>query len=271
MKEKHFLDTTVLRALLTSEKKVKDYYTSCLTGQKYICKYIRMEYFRGFIANCIQFYFLLTMPSVGTLAEAISIWSNKFGSRKPKNILTMISNLLNQGGIKNSKQRMEKRLADYIRRLISKTYSNFSSIGNDATHCIKGRIKMAFNPKDIDTSFHGFLDAVSDKEAHLKCKVEKFLKQTHVSELSKLVEKKDIKLEAKKDGFNKLVERIPTIQETKITCAYCSKLGDLIIALIYSKEWQLEHTDYSFDYICEILKKRHFRHSNDTKLLLESE
>lgn len=86
MRIKHNLDTSVLRPLLTSPHKVKEYYRKELSGSKYITDYVRMEFLRGYIKSCIDFYFLLAMPQYTSFSEVLSVWSNKFAIREHKNI-----------------------------------------------------------------------------------------------------------------------------------------------------------------------------------------
>lgn len=263
MKIRHNLDTSVLRPLLTSPNKVKKYYEQELKYDKYISNYVRMEFLRGYIKSCIAFYFLLAMPQYDSFDEVLHIWSNKFAVREHKNIEIMISNLIKANECQNDKEKMLKYIADYIRRLIGKSFYKFKSIGNDRTYCRKGTIKFEFDPEQINKSFQDYLNKLSDNLEYKNCKINKFIKDIHKKELEQLIEQKSIKLDVKKEGFEKLIVCIEKIGEKDITCSYCSQLGDVVVALLNSIGWRIEHTDYSFDYLCSILDLEHKRHPYD--------
>jgi hypothetical protein len=175
MKEKHFLDTSVVRPLMTSPKKVKNYYTDKLKGEKYICDYVKMEFFRGYIKSLIDFYFLLAMPQYNSFSDVLHVWSNKFQIREHKNIEIMIANLLEFKGCLDNKEKSLKVIADYIRRLIGKLNNKFKMIGNDNTYCAKGKTKFIFNPFSLDESLRNFFDVIKDNEQYKKCQINNFI------------------------------------------------------------------------------------------------
>lgn len=268
MKEKHFLDTSVLRPIFTSPPKVKEYYASALKGEKYTCEYVKMEFLRGYIQSSIDFYFLLAMPQYNSFSDALHVWSNLFSIRKHKNIEIMIANLLKFNECLDNKVRSLRILADYIRRLIGKLHLSLKNIGNDNTYCIKGKLKLQFNPAELDESLRSFVNILKDNKQYKNCKINEFIKQKHKSDIEGIIEKADkINELGNKEGFNKIVESLKSLGEKDITCAYCSKIGDAIIALLSDANWSLEHTDNSFNYLCEILNKKHSIHPYDKTIM----
>lgn len=220
MKIKHNLDTSVLRPLLTSPKKVKDYYAEELKNEKYVSDYVRMEFLRGYIKSCINFYFLLAMPQYNSFSEVLNIWSNKFAQREHKNIEIMVSNLLDANHCEADKDKMLKYLADYIRRLIGKSFYKFKGIGNDNTYCIKGKTKLAYDPNNINVSFKNYLELLANNQEYKKCKINFFLKNLHKASMDLLIENKTLSLESDRDGFDKIIIRLEGISQKDITCAY---------------------------------------------------
>lgn len=271
MNEKHFLDTSVLRPILTSSPKVKKYYNSALKGGKYTCEYINMEFLTGYIRSTIEFYFLLAMPQYGSFAEALYVWTHRFGERKHKNIETMIANLLESGECVDDKQKSLRILADYIRRLIGKLYNSFKRIGNDNTYCTKGKLKLQFDPVKLDETLRSFVDRISDKEQYENCNINRFVKQINKNDIAEIIKKAhEISVPRDRKGFDKIIKNLkPLINEDnkEITCFHCAKIGDAIIALLSNPSWCLEHTDYSFNYLCDILGKRHSIHPYDVKIM----
>ena len=271
MNEKHFLDTSVLRPILTSPPKVKEYYDSVLKGEKYTCEYVRMEFLRGYIKSSINFYFLLAMPQYTSFSDVLNIWSNKFQIREHKNIEVMIANLFEFNECLNNRDKSLRVLADYIRRLIGKLHHSLKKIGNDSTYCTKGELKLEFNPVELDESLRSFVNILQDNKQYKNCKINEFIKQKHKDDIKRIIEIADkINELGNKKGFDKIVESLKSLSEKEITCAYCSKLGDAIIALLSDVNWSLEHTDYSFNYLCEILNKKHSIHPYD-KIIMDSQ
>ena len=269
MKEKHFLDTSVLRPLLTSPKKVKNYYLQKLKGEKYICDYIKMEFLRGYIKSLIDFYFLLSIPHYN-ISEVLHVWSQKFQIRDHKNIVVMISNLLEFRGCIDNKEKSLRAIADYIRRLIGKLNENFKSIGNDNTYCKKGKTKLNFLPHSINESFRSFFDTIKDNEQYKMCKINDFIYEKHKNDIQKLIENAEkVKNSGNREGFDKIIRSLNKLSSKKITCSGCSKLGDAVISILVDNDMILEHTDYSFTYLCTILNKRHNLHPND-KLIMDN-
>ena len=268
MKEKHFLDTSVLRPILTSPLNVKEYYDSVLKGEKYTCEYVNMEFLRGYIKSVINFYFLLAMPQYKSFSDVLHIWSNKFQIREHKNIEIMIANLLKSNECFNDKEKSLRILAEYIRRLIGKLHVSFKKIGNDNTYCTKGKLKLKFNPENLDKCLRTFVDILSDNNEYKKCKINQFLKQKHKNEITKILKKAEkINDLGNKEGFEKIIKSLRSLSEKEITCKYCSSLGDAIIALLSDPNLTLEHTDISFNYLCKILNKKHNIHPYDNKIM----
>jgi hypothetical protein len=123
-KEKHFIDTSVARPIISSSSKVKEYYKNNLPGKLYYCTYIKMEIIRGYIIPCINFYFTFKMPNVESISDALSLWNQKFNPREIKAVTSMFASLLskNDFDFNSLKEKDEAafRVGEYIRRLIEK-------------------------------------------------------------------------------------------------------------------------------------------------------
>lgn len=173
---KSFLDTSVLRPLLTSSKRVKKYYEATLHDKRYYCAYIRMEFLRGYISSCIDFYFLLSMPQYETFSDALLVWSNRFQVRSHKNMEIMLANIISYRNLSDDKEGSRRAIADYIRRLVGKLHLLCKDIGQDSTHCPKGILKIDFNPEEIEDSLRDFQTKIKDKNAYLNCRINYFVK-----------------------------------------------------------------------------------------------
>lgn len=271
--EKHFIDTSVLRPILISHPKVKRYYKSKLRGDKYICEYVSMEFLRGYIKSVVGFYLLLNMPQYENFSDALYVWSNKFAIREHKNIEIMLSNLFEENKCGNDKEKSKRILADYIRRLIGKLNTGFKKIDHDNISCAKGRIELNYDPKNIDKCFRVFYEALSNNGWHKECKINDIVRmyEKEIFEIIKKADEISASHSGNKKGFERIVEKLKELSEKEkmITCAFCATLGDVVIVLLSETKWILEHTDYSFNYLCEILDKNHRCHPNDTKIINE--
>jgi hypothetical protein len=268
LSEKHFIDTSVMRPLISSSSVVKEYYKQELTENLYYCSYIKMEFIRGFINPAISFYFTLRMPNIHSISDAISLWSQKFQTRELKAILSMFSGLLEGQRFDfndlKEKEKASQRVADYIRRILSIIPNKFKDIGVETKLCAKSNLDLEFLPNDLDNSFRTFLDKFNSK-SQINCNLHLFIPR-HQKEINKIIANKNLVVSGSKpDGFQKIVEELSS--QIKCNCTTCMRIGDLIIALISPKEMRMEHTDYSFDYLMLLLNKRHFRHPSEHQLI----
>jgi len=73
----------------------------------------------------------------------------------------------------------------------------------------------------------------------------------------------------KAQGFQKIaknLERIFAENGDPCSCRMCGNIGDAVIALDCPRDMQLEHTDYSFDFLCPPIKQLHKLRPSDLKL-----
>lgn len=267
---KHFLDTSVLRPLISSTKKYKKYYKEELSGTMYICDYIYMEFIKSFIRPIINFSFLLSCPNIETLGDAYHLWSHKFNTREIKVMMNFIADLLNNRNVDKNKlsdkENIEKVLFyidDYIQRILLFIPYKFKNTGNDNTRCTKVNFVKEINYENLKDSLKDFNEKFNDKNNFKECNVYNMMLNKKKNIIDNIMQNGDLKiLNSDPKGFIKIVKEIKNISE-KISCAKCSKLGDLIIAILCPSDMRLEHTDYSFDYLMSILEKTHKRHPSE--------
>jgi hypothetical protein len=267
--EKHFVDTSVLRPLISSSSVVKKYYNEKFGGKVYYCSYVKMEFIRGYIIPTISFYFTLRLPKITCISDAISLWSQKFQTRELKAVLSMLSGLLSNHNFDfndlNNKELALQRIADYIRRILTIVENKYKDIGIERTLCSKSILNINFDPINIDVSFKEFIDAFSKKDWK-SCNINSFLIKNK-NLINKIIEYKEIDIpNSNPEGFIKIIEELET--EKNNTCKRCKLIGDLVISIISPKDMKLEHTDYSFDYLMTIFEKDHFRHPSEQKLII---
>lgn len=230
-----------------------------------------MEFIRGFLIPCMNFHGCLLLPNVKSVSDALSLWSNNFHSRELKSVFHLFSNLLANRDIDynsfKDKMLAAHYISDYIRRIYSYIDRSIKDTGNDKNLCYRMSTSLDLDNNDIDV-FKDFIESFLHSDNSRKCGISIFLKNSQPT-ISEIIKKKDIKIKgATKTGFSTIVDSLEKLpKDNKISCTNCSKIGDLIIGLLSPKSMQLEHTDYSFDFICTILEKDHRRLDSESTVL----
>ncbi len=219
----------------------------------------------------MNFHGSLLLPNIKSISDALSLWSNNFHTRELKSVFHLFSKLLSNRDLDYNSFK-DKNLAahfisDYIRRIYSYINRSIKDTGND-----KGMCHRMSSPLDLDNNseyvFNDFIKFFLDPENSKKCRINIFLDNNRKS-IDAIIGQKDIKVTgSNKSGFSTIttsLEQLPS--NNKISCTNCSKIGDLIIGLLSPNSMQLEHTDYSFDFICTILNKDHRRLNSETTVL----
>jgi hypothetical protein len=141
----------VLRQLVVSTTKVKKYYGKNLNGERYVSHYVQMEFTRGFIINCMQFYAKVVMPGSNGYQDALQLWSNLHQSRAVKSVVSLASAVhasLDQttaARFITDKSFQANRLSHLITRLIAKA-KNHKSPGSNDDLCFRSNYRLAYDP-----------------------------------------------------------------------------------------------------------------------------
>ena len=93
---KRFLDTSVLRPVLLGSAAYKQYFESQFRNdRRYVSKYVLMEFKRSYISKILNFYFVLDMPYMEMVGDAITFWSNAYKTSDLKAIIQFIAEIIN--------------------------------------------------------------------------------------------------------------------------------------------------------------------------------
>lgn len=278
-KEQRFLDTSVLRHLLAGSTKYKNYFKDqFLENQLLLSKFIKMEFLRSYICNILNFYFLLDQPDIESVADAASVWSDKFKKSELKAILSLLGNLLSDHKY-NFKSKVDKEWAlsaigYYVNRLNLKLMNTFKDVGKDNTRCRRGTIQFKpYLSKNRSDMYEDFLKEFNNlKKNRHKCKIEHFFLTKFNSQMMAYIENsKNIKNPSKPENkgflmicekFKKMLEKGPSI----FTCKFCEGIGDAVIALDALRNIRLECVDHAFDHLCPPISQPYFKHPSQTKL-----
>lgn len=278
-KEKYFLDTSIVRPYLQSSNPYKQYLKTIFRKNPlYITKYVKMEYYRGYLRNLLDFYFHLSMDSIKTFGDAIFIWNHTFQSRKHKVISEFVANLFNTHTL-NMKDMNDKSnaliiLATYIKRMAIKIKRSFRDIGKDETKCARANILLeGISVGDnIADKFYNFIQEFDNvTKCRSQCTIDIFFLKKYKAETiicAEYLKKLNNQKRPENAGFVKIVSALENaMNNNKFSCHLCGIIGDAVIALEAPRDMRLEHTDHSFDHLCNIVNQPHYKHPHETALV----
>lgn len=277
--EKHFLDTSVARSFLLGSGNYRDYFKKQLgTERLYISSFVLMEFKRSYICQILNFYFLLHMPNVQTIGDAIQVWSNKFKSSELKAVLQLISQLLSLRTLDfneiRDKQKALRAIGQYVKRVEMKARRLFINIGKNETRCTRATLALKYQDQvDFTESFRIFLYNFNETgECSVKCRVNHFFinrNKIYIESFAKHSSQLSNPKSAENKGIVNISEKLKSAMQGKLafSCKLCEEIGDAVIALEAPRDMRLEHTDYSFDHLCPIIGQPHYRHPSESAVI----
>lgn len=164
------------------------------TEPLYISKFVLMEYKRGLLYDLVEFCVSLKHDGIKTLSDAISLWSNKFESRKVKNVLVFTGQLFETRRLKQDnyqdKEKAFLELARVIKRMEQQFCRRFKDTGDDATRCSRALVKFTFRPESALADLEKFIEGIDDVDYHRsQCEIASFLLTRHKAEVVACVAK----------------------------------------------------------------------------------
>lgn len=273
--DKHFLDSSVTQPMLFGSEVYREYFKKHFGDERlYISNYVQMEFLRSFVIPLLNFYFTLDLPNIRTISDALALWSNSFKTRELKAIIRLMSIIFRAHVLDFSdpkdKEKALREIGRIIRRCYAKIKRRFHNIGDRGTRCERARIELrqrpGVNDKQVFSDFQGsFLDLT---RCQSNCALKRFLCERYKSEVERYAKAAgSIRSSGSKEnvGFVKISEKLNQVlqKNTNISCKLCEMIGDAVIALEAPDNMLLEHTDYSFDHLCELINKPHRRHPSE--------
>lgn len=275
---KHFLDTSVARKILLGSAAYRKYFDSQFGKEPcYASAYVAMEVRRSFLRHAIAFYAMLQLPHMKSVADAISLWSNKFRSSELKAIMDLIAELMRMHALKGDsvgdKRKVIQALGCYIVRIDTKLRRNFKYPGRDTTHCARAEAALTWKEnEDIGQALDRFVRAFDDVETcRNKCSIDNFFLRryrTEVERYGKIASK--LPENSESCGFHNIVSELEEVLQegaSVCSCKRCEAIGDAVIALDAPRDMRLEHIDKSFNHLCPPVGQDHFHHPSEAAML----
>ena len=277
--DKHFLDSSVVRPLLLGSEAYKRYFKDYFGEDRiYVSNYIQMEFLRSFILPILNFYFILDLPNVDTISDALAVWSNRFKASEQKAVTQLVSVIFRTRvydfSSSKDKEKALRAIGQIVMRYYAKLKGAFQSVGDRGTRCERAKVALKQKRGMTDkATFQGFLnDFLNLEKCQNKCAIERFLCERYKSEIEGYVIYASSLSSPKSQeniGFTRISEKLNQIlqKETTTSCRLCEAIGDAVIALGTPQNMLLEHTDYSFDQLCELINKPHHRHPSEISVV----
>jgi hypothetical protein len=278
--QKHFLDSSVARAVLLGTQEHKRYFKEQFAkGVCYVSPYVQMEIRRSYLGNIISFYFTLNLPTIPSYGDALKLWANKFKGSEIKAVLQLAGELANAHRIDQSRPRDKPAallaLGLYIKRLDQKLRGQFRNVGRDSARCARAVVELHLSQATMAEGLRLFLDAFEDVEGcRSKCRIDKFLLERHRQAIEAYVEQAEhLPRNNETRGFLGIVKSLNEVLSAgpdACSCKRCESVGDAVIALDAPSDMQLEHTDNSFDYLCPPLGQPHRKHPSEIAVVTQA-
>ena len=277
---KHFLDTSVARPVITSSRKYQSYFNEYFgTDSMYVSPYVQMEFVRSLISKLVDFYFTLDMPNMDTIGDAFSLWSDKFRTSELKAVIQLASELIGTRGYDLSdpkdKPKALRAIAQVVERLVTRWKYRFKNVGIDNTRCeralIAYRLQGQAPTREMLERFQTDFNDV--KRCRGRCRIDLFFLKRHTSMEHYITYASQLSNPTRPEnfGFTKIAEKLKgVLQENRMSCSVCEKIGDAVIALEAPNNMQLEHTDHSFDHLCDVIGQPHYKHPSQTMVTRNS-
>lgn len=279
MKDKHFLDTSILIPMIMGSDIFKVYCKKQFGDDAlYISKYVQMEFRRSQFLKIIAFYSILDQPEVYTIEDAASIWSNNFSPGDLKPVMRLLGHLakirhfdMNE---RRDKRKALRAIEFYLIRLDIKLRKLCKEIGSNNTRCLRATIQLDTKSgpinADVFRKFHKLFSDVA--QCRSKCRVDRFILDRFKTEVQNYINQAKLISNPKHIGnkgfvkmadvLNKIISKGPYV----CTCKLCEKIGDAIIALEVQYGMRIEHLDHSFNHLCPPINKLNRIHPSEKAL-----
>lgn len=274
---KSFLDSSIVRPCLLAARVYRDFLASQIPGpRRYVSNFVLMEVRRGLICPLIDFYFVIDLPTIHTLGDALTFWSEQFAIREMKTVLQFAGQLFTDGGLDTAapkdKRKGMGRLASLVERLDCRLVDEFTNTGVDSARCARAAVEFDWEAADHPAVLRRFRERFGDEEGcRARCRIDHFLFKRYRREVVKLSDHAaSVNPNRDSAGFRSIDEELNRIQAggpAACSCKRCERIGDAVIALDAPRYMQLEHTDHSFDYLCPPIGQPHRKHPSQSAVV----
>jgi hypothetical protein len=274
VREKHFLDTSVLRPLLLGSTAYRQHLSGLFpANSRYISIYVQMEMRRSFIRSLVAFYSVLQMPTVFSIQDAITLWSNEFKQSRLKAIIQLVAQILGTHDLNFSQEKDKEKasivLASYIIRFESKLHQSFKDPGQDTTRCTRALVRLPYYADDVSRGLQEFAQQFDDTNyCRDNCSIDHVLLRRYSAQVKSIIDVANSTASNNDTrGFLAIANQLAIIVEKgpgACSCHRCEKIGDAVITLETPRDMLLAHLDNSFNYLCPPVGQGHSQPLSET-------
>jgi hypothetical protein len=253
---KSFLDTSTVHKLQLGPAIQRAYLAKAIPHNWYINNYVRMEFYRRVIIECVEIYFESGDPIYTSLGDVFNSYAERFG-RAPKLAAAVMANMETDGYSLSSpadKEALRQKLQDFAFTMALQISETFRNMGKDPTRCsrVPHPIRLPRNASQREAVLRSAaLTFTMDHECRKRCTVQHlFESQPYKGKLHA------IRATATNDGnLERIRKAIDTAYKdpSAITCRSCGKMGDAIIASSLDATWKLHSMDGAHRLISEAI------------------
>jgi len=180
--------------MLFGSQAYKQYFASQFDDNpRYISAYVQMELKRSYLRNLVDFYFTLHLPTLQTISDTFSFWSNRFRGSELKAALQLAADLFAGQRLDLARPRDKATalhiLGVYIRQVELKLRRRFTDLGKDSTRCARAVVPFKVELTNMAAGFKQFIEAFDDIETcRARCRIDHFLLNRYRSEVEAYIE-----------------------------------------------------------------------------------
>lgn len=272
----HLLDSSVVRPMLLGTTTYKQYFASQFDDQAcFVSPFIRMELYRSYLRNVIEFYATLNLPTISNLSDAITFWSNRYQGSKHKAVQQLLAKILDHHFSQvalQDKEVAKQAIAILIQEFIHALQTEFQLLVTDSTQCTRAAVTLNIENDDFMAAIIDFSSEFDDVvTCRNQCQIHRFLLQDHKAILQNYVHQAEsLPKNSTNRGFLAICTALQILLEQgefACSCRFCERIGDVVIALDAPRHLQIEHTDQAFDSLCPPIDQPHRKHPSETQVL----
>lgn len=240
-KKKYLIETSAVPVAMggSTPAHCQHFISAIADGNLWTSIYIRQEFIRRWICDCIKMAF--AVDHFQDLPSAMHYLNQEYG-RGPKTQNYLLAEMLRRLGNVHSGRDMAKEFARLAIWEVRKFDRQFRSRISNSCKCKVGgkELKVDFNHLFDDLrAFRRLFDPVDD------CEVNAFLGLSKSGKGARLLAAEEVQETKAGRQLAKLKDG-----RKRITCTQCARIGDAVIALDQPPSWCLVHIDHDFHVLC---------------------
>lgn len=247
-KKKYLVETSAVPVALggSTAAHCMHFRDAVVDGKLYTSVYIRKEFIRRWIRDCIKMAFQI--DHFQDLPSAMHYLNQEFG-RGAKTQNYLLAEFIREKGNVNSGRDLAKEFARLAIGQLKKFDRRFLRNASNSSKCQIGgkQLKVDFN--HLFDDLRAFLHSVG---VVTDCPVNAFLGLSRSGRASRLLQAEGVQKTEPGKKLSALKAR-----KKWITCKECSTIGDAVIALEQPRPYCLVHIDKAFQVLCRATQREH--------------